>query len=166
MAKQIKDNETLTLIERIADHFNNNLYNRYLRQAYTAMTLDQHAWTLIENLIDKSDYYKLQGYHYDELYDRVLALARFVYHSRREIQPHLRSILQRAGGPSGGSPNERILREMAVNNFASNLNLLSDLTNKLFSRVAELDEEDHKNDRPVYRRIPEVQEIGRYLVPR
>jgi hypothetical protein len=166
MQHQIKDNEALTLIERIADHFNNNLYNRYLRQAYGAMALDQQSWALIENLMDKSDYYRLQGYHYDELYDRVLALARFVYHARREIQPHLRSILQRSGGPTGSSPNERILREMAVNNFASNLNLLSDLTNKLFSRVAELDEEDHKGDRPMYRRIPEVQEIGRYLVPR
>lgn len=165
MEQQVKDNETLTLIEQIADHFNSNLYNRYLRQAYGAMTLEQHSWNLIENLMDKSDYYRLQGYHFDELYDRVLALARFVYHARREIQPHLRSILQRAGGPTGSSPNERILREMAVNNFASNLNLLSDLTNKLFSRVAELDDEVHKKDRPVYKRIPEVQEIGRYLVP-
>jgi hypothetical protein len=163
---QVRDSETLTLLEHIADHFNNNLYNRYLRQAYTSMTLDQHSWTLIENLMDQPEYYQLQGYHYDELYDRVLALARFVYHARREIQPHLRTILRNAGGPTGSSANERILREMAVNNFASNLNLLSDLTNKLFSRVAELDEQDHKSDTPVYRRIPEVQEIGRYLVPR
>jgi len=162
---QVKDNETLTLIERIGDHFNRNLYNRYLRQAYGTMTLDQHSWNIVENLMEKSEYYELQGYHYDELYDRVLALARFIYHARREIQPHLRSILQRTGGPTGGGPNERILREMAVNNFASNINVLSDLTNKLFSRVAELDSEEHKNERPVYQRIPEVQEIGRYLVP-
>ncbi|MFO8063671.1 MAG: hypothetical protein R6V29_03460 [Spirochaetia bacterium] len=162
----VKDNETLTLIERIGDHFNANLYNRYLRQAYGSMTLDQHSWSIVENLMDKSNYYELQGYHYDELYDRVLALARFVYHARREIQPHLRSILQRAGGAPGGDPNERILRQMAVNNFASNVNVLSDLTNRLFSRVAELDAEEHKNDRPVYQRIPEVQELGKYLVPK
>ncbi|MFP3959061.1 MAG: hypothetical protein ACLFUX_02735 [Spirochaetaceae bacterium] len=162
----VKDNETLTLIEQIADHFNNNLYNRYLRQAYGLMTLDGHSWNVIENLMDQSGYYQLQGYHYDELYDRVLALARFIYHARREIQPHLRSILSRAGSPAAANPNERILREMAVNNFASNLNILSDLTNKLYSRVAELDEAEHKGDRPVYRRNPELQEVGRYLVPR
>ncbi|TVQ36203.1 MAG: hypothetical protein EA384_14880 [Spirochaetaceae bacterium] len=156
------------MIEAIGNHFRANLNNRYLRQAVMTLTLDRPTWNLIEQLTEKSEYYRLQGYHLDELYDRILAMARFVYHARRELQPHLRALLARQNSPAGMtiSGNDRVLREMSVNNFASNLNILADLVDKFYHKVVDIDRERHHGRQPAYSRIKELHELGRYLVPK
>jgi hypothetical protein len=117
---QIKDGEVMSIIDSIGAHYRTNIGNRYIRGAFRVLSVDPATWNTIESVTEKSEYYALQGYHFDELYERVLALAQFVYHARRELQPQLRMMLKSSAGaiPSG---NERILRDMAVNNFASNL---------------------------------------------
>ena len=68
----------------------------------------------------------------------------------------------RAALPAG---NERILRDMAVYNFGSNLAILADLVNKLYTRTVELDMEANRHGRPVYKTIRGLDDIGQYLVP-
>jgi hypothetical protein len=164
----VKDNDTLSLIDRISEHFRTNLNNRYVRQAYTVLPLDQGTWGLIEAITEKHEHYAGQGYTYHELYERIIALARFVYHTRREVQPHLRTILSRNNGYSNvaTSQNDRVLRDISVNNFPSNLNVLADLIDRLYQHVAMEDQKEHKNQPPVYRSIRELAELGRYLVPK
>ncbi len=164
----VKDNDTLSLIDRIGEHFRTNLNNRYVRQAYTVMPLDPGTWTLIEAITEKAEHYAGQGYTYQELYERIIALARFVYHARREVQPHLRSILGRSTGYRNvpTSQNDRVLRDISVNNFPSNLNILADLIDRLYQHVAMQDQKEHKNHAPIYRSIRELSELGRYLVPK
>jgi len=158
---QVKNSEVFALIDRIDAHFNANINNRYLRQAFTGISIDSRTWDLIESLTEKSSHFRLQGYHFDELYERIVAVARFIHVARKEVAPHLRSRL--SGGP-GSAGTDRVIREMAVNNFASNLNILSDLLNALFQKVVELDTEAHKFETPVFKRMKEVSEMGRYLV--
>jgi hypothetical protein len=129
------------------------------------ISLDQRTWNLLESVTEKSNYYMLQGYHFDELYDRILALAEFVYHARRELAPQLRMMLSSTTGAALPSGNERILRDMAVNNFASNLSILADLVNKLYTRVVGLDVEAHRHAVPAYKSVKGLNEIGQYLVP-
>jgi hypothetical protein len=164
----VKDQQVLAMIDSIANHFNTNLNNRYLRQALIIMTLDSQSWSLIESVTEKAEYYKYQGYHYDELYDRIMALAKFIYHARKEIQPSLRTILTRVGTPGEfrASGTDRVIRDMSVNNFGYNVNILSDLVNKLYQRVVELDMEEHRFETPVYKRTTGLTELGRFLVPR
>lgn len=162
---QIKDGEVMNLIDSIGEHFRTNIGNRYLRGAFRVIPLDQRTWNLLESVTEKSNYYMLQGYHFDELYDRILALAEFVYHARRELAPQLRMMLSWTGGAGLPSGNERILRDMAVNNFASNLSILSDLVNKLYTRVVELDVEVHRHGTPAYKSVEGLNQIGQYLVP-
>ena len=162
---QVKDEEVMSLIDTIGEHYRTNIGNRFVRSAFRILPLDQTAWNLIESITEKSEYYRLQGYHYDELYDRIISLGEFVYHSRSQLQPQLRSLLGGYSSSPNPSPNEKILRDMAVNNFASNLAILADLVNKLYTRVVELDMEEHKHRKPVYLGIPKLSEIGRYLVP-
>ncbi|TVR30496.1 MAG: hypothetical protein EA404_12390 [Spirochaetaceae bacterium] len=165
---QVKEEDVFAMIDALGNHFRANLNNRYLRQAVMTLTLDRTTWNLIEQLTEKSEYYRLQGYHFDELYDRILAMARFVYHARRELQPHLRALLARQGSPSGItlSGNDRVLREMSVNNFASNLNILADMIDKLYQKVVDIDRAHHRASQPAYARVKELQELGRYLVPK
>lgn len=162
---QTKDGEIMGVIDSIGEHYRTNIGNRYIRAAFRVLPLEQRTWNVIESVTEKSNYYALQGYHFDELYERILALAEFVYHARRELQPQLRMMLS-SGGRALPAGNERILRDMAVNNFASNLSILADLVNKLYTRTVELDIEAHRHSTPVYQSIRQLQEIGQYLVPK
>lgn len=162
---QTKDEEILNLIDTIGQHYRTNLGNRYVRNAFSILPLDPKEWALIESVTEKAELYRFQGYHFDELYDRVLALARFVYHARRELQPQLRARLSTYSSGLGPLGNDRVLRDMAVNNFGSNLSILADLVNKLYSRAAEIDVEMAKGKMPVYKSMRGLDELGTYLVP-
>jgi hypothetical protein len=59
---------------------------------------------------------------------------------------------------------DKVLRDMAVNNFASNLKVLADLLNELYVKLVELDKADAKGHRPAYLSIPELEDIGQMLI--
>lgn len=156
---QIKTPEVYAMIEAIGHHYKNNISNRFTRGALSMLVLDNATWNQIEELTEKSDNYRYQGYHIDELYGLILAMARFVSASRKQGSQTLRY-----GAVDKLSPQDRVLRDMVVNNFASNLNILADLLNKLYVKVVEIDKENAAGRQPVYVRFPELGELGRYLV--
>ena len=165
----IKDNEIFGLIERISDHYQNNLNNRFVRKALISMKLDRTAWDHIERLTVKIDNYKMQGYDLHELYEQIHSAAQLVHHARAELLPNIRSLL--AGGTNtflareAGRPEaDRVLRDMAVNNFSANLGILADLVNELYMKAVALDRSTHPKGTPLYQRMPELKEIGRLLV--
>lgn len=162
---QTKDEEVMNLIDSIGQHYRTNIGNRYVRNAFNVLSLDQHTWNLIESVTEKAEYYRFQGYHLDELYERILALARFVHHSRRELQPQLRARLSTYSSGPGPLGTDKVLRDMAVNNFGSNLSILADLVNSLYTRTVEIDIASSKGRIPVYKTIAELNEIGSLLVP-
>ncbi len=65
----------------------------------------------------------------------------------------------------GGRQNtqDRVLRDMAVNNFGPNLNILADKIGDLYSKAVALDKEAAGRAGPAYARVPELSELGRYL---
>lgn len=165
----IRDQELFKLIEKIQDHYHNNINNRFVRKALLYLMIPRETRTALENLTQKTDEYKIRGYQYDELYQQILAAATFIYHVKREIQPKLKGML--AGGgetvfsrSAGASPQEQILREMAISNFPANLGVLADLINELYLKTVALDKEEHAGRHPAYEKIPELKELGRLLV--
>lgn len=161
---QLKNPEIFSLIESIGEHYRTNISNRFTRRALTAMSLDPGSWNLIEELTEKVDNYRYQGYHLDELYGQILAMARFIYQAKREIAPNLRYTA--SSGVMGGHANEsdRVFRDMAVNNFMPNLTILADKVNELYVKVAAIDKAAAGQKSPIYSQLAELQEIGRYLV--
>jgi hypothetical protein len=157
---QVRDAQVVRLIERISEHYRTNISNRYIRPALLQLPLEKQTWDLIEILTEKTEQYQYQGFHLDELYRQIAAAARFVSLTRRELVPSLRNRL--SGGSNAGP--DKVLRDMAVNNFGSNLQLFADLVNELYINLVELDKLDSKGHRPLYLQIPELQEIGRMLV--
>jgi len=149
------------LIERIGEHYRTNISNRFIRPALLQLPLEKQSWDLIEVLTEKIEQYRYQGFHLDELYRQIIAAARFVSITRRELAPTLRV---RLAGHSSGSGTDKVLRDMAVNNFGSNLQLLADLLNELFICLVELDKAEAQGRRPLYMGIPELKDIGRMLV--
>lgn len=160
---QIKNPEIFSLIESIGEHYRTNISNRFTRRALSALTLDPATWSLIEELTEKSDNYRYQGYHPDELYTQVLAMARFIYQARRQIQPNLR-FLAGTGGSAGMTSSDKVFRDMAVNNFGPNLKILADKVNELYLKVVTIDKEAAGLRPPVFSQISELKELGRYLV--
>lgn len=156
---QVKNVEIFSLIETIGQHYRNNIGNRFLRRAMSTMVLEPGSWNLIEILTEKAENYRYQGFHYDELYQQIVAIARFIYEARTSIQPNLRHL----AGPASGE-SDRVYREMAINNFGANLQILADYVNELYVKTVALDKESSGQKPAAYTRIPELSELGRYLV--
>jgi hypothetical protein len=161
---QLKNPEIFSAIESIGEHYRTNISNRFTRRALSSMSLDQGTWNLIEELTEKVDNYRYQGYHLDELYGQILALSRFVYQARREVVPSLRYTATTGNVSGRVSDSDRVFRDMAVNNFAPNLKILADKLNELYVKVAAIDKAAAGQRTPVYGQLAELHEIGRYLV--
>ena len=155
----VRDDHIVRIIERIGDHYRANISNRFIRPVLLQLPLDKQSWDLIEILTEKLEQYRYQGFHLDELYRQIVATSRFVSITRREMVPSLRFRFTGTGtGP------DKVLRDMAINNFSSNLQLLADLLNELYIGLVEIDRQKAKGRRPIYMSIPELQDIGRMLV--
>jgi len=153
---QVSDAGIIRLIERIGEHYRSNISNRYIRPALLQLPFDNQSWDLMEDLTEKPP---SQAIHLDELYREVIAAAHFVSVVRREL-PTIRS---RVGRSDPSSP-DKVLREMAVNNFASNLQVFADLVNELFVKLVDLDKVNAKGHMPLHVKMPELANIGRLLV--
>ncbi|MBN2535192.1 MAG: hypothetical protein JXB88_20085 [Spirochaetales bacterium] len=165
----IKDGEIIKLIDKINDHFKKNITNRFLRKALLVMEIEQAIWDILDGLADKAVYGKLEGYKFHELYEVVIAAAKFIHHANKEIKPRLKAILSSGSssvlsrsGPE--SDRDKVLKEMAISNFGSNLSIFADIINELYLKTVDLDKKMHPNAKCEYERNPELQKIGQYLV--
>jgi hypothetical protein len=145
------------LVERIGEHYRLNISNRFIRPTLLQVSFDKQTWDLVETLTEKIEQYRYQGFHLDELYRQIIATARFVSLVRHDLAPTLRSRL------SGGSGPDRVLRDMAVNNFGSNLQVFADLVNELYVCLIELDKLGAKGHPPLYASMPELNDVGHLL---
>jgi hypothetical protein len=155
----VKDAQIIRLVERIGEHYRSNISNRFIRPTLLQLPLEKQTWDLIEILTEKIEQYRYQGFHLDELYQQIIAAARFVSLTRRDLAPSLRSRLS-----GGGAGSDRVLREMAVNNFSSNLQVFADLVNELYVCLVEFDKIEAKGRRPFYMSVPELNDVGRLLI--
>jgi hypothetical protein len=157
---QIQDARIIRLIERIGEHYRSNIANRFIRPALLQLQIDNQAWNLIEILMDRGDQFRYQGYELDELYRQIAAAADLVFQARTNLIPGIRNRQSIAAmtGP------DKVLRDMAVNNFASNLQVLADLLNELFVLLVEVDKIQARGHKPLYAQMPEVADLGQRLI--
>ena len=153
--EQIRDAQVMRLIERIGEHYRTNISNRFIRPALLQMSLDKMTWNQIETLTEKFEQFRYQGLQLDELYRQVAATAKFVACARREVAPSLR---QRLSGERTSGP-DRVLKDMVVNAFSTNLQLLAELLGELYERLKELDVMYTKEKLPLYQQTSEYDNI-------
>ena len=155
----IKDPDVFKVVEKMGDHFQTNLSNRFIRKALPMLDLRQSEWERLENLSSEMGTFKMRGFEFDELYETILAAAHFIFQARAKMLPNIRSILAAGSGDS-----ERVLRDMAAQTFPTNLGIFSDLVNELYVKTTTLDRQSHSKTRPVFERIPELKGLGKLLV--
>ena len=151
----VKDAYVLRLVEQISEHYRTNISNRFIRTALMQLSLDKETWDLLETLTEKFEQFRYHGFHLDELYLQIAAAAKFIDAARTEIAPTLRRKLDWVDNSS-----DKVLRDMAVNNFMFNLQLLADLLSELFIKLAEIDTAAAKGKQPIYRQIAGLAEFG------
>lgn len=154
----VNDMQTISVIERLAQHFESSINNSYVRAALVSMDLPPNTRLAMQPLTDKVDTYKLHGYRFDEIYSGILALATYIYKVRKEVYPYLKHSL--SGKASG---DEKILQLLAVDNLRTNMSVLADDVSDLYMRTVQLDKDSHRVKPPVYERIPELQSLGQLL---
>jgi hypothetical protein len=94
----------------------------------------------------------------DEVYKQIAAAANLVEAARREFIGNLRNNLV-----TNGSGADRVLRDMAVNNFSANIQVFADQVSRLFLALVEIDKKEARGRRPLYARMPELRDIGQKL---
>jgi hypothetical protein len=147
------------LIEQIGGHYRTNISNQFLRPLLLQLQIDKNTWDQIESLTEKTEMFHYQGFHLDDLYRQIAACARFVEIARSGLIPSLRVKLT----TNPNSP-DRILRDMAASNFASNLKVFADLLNELFMVLMDIDKEHAgKSTKPFFEQLPELTSINRLL---
>jgi hypothetical protein len=157
---QIRDPQIVRQIERISEHYRNNIANRFIRPVLLQLPLEKQSWDLIELLTEKVGQFRYQGYLLDELYREISAAANFVALVRREIVPSLKKRVEK----TGTSTSDKVLQDMAVNAFESNLRLFADLVYELYINLVALDKKNSHGFQPLYTQITELQNIGVLLV--
>ena len=159
MDHRIKDTHVIRLIEQIGEHYRANISNRFLRPILLQLQIDKTTWDQIELLTEKIELFRYQGFHLDEVYRQIASCARFVEVARNNMIPTLKNKVS-------SIPNspDKILREMAANNFGSNLQVFADLLNELYVNLVEVDKKLSGNNPPVFTQVRDLQSVGRLLV--
>ena len=155
----VKDAHILRLVQRLGEHYRTNIANRYIRPALMQLSLDKPTWDRIEILTEKFEQFRYQGYELEELYRHIAAAARFVHATRNEIAPTLKYRLT-----TQLSDADRVMRDMAVNNFSANLQVFADLLHELYTKLIKIDEATVKKGKPVYQQISDLEDLCSRLV--
>ena len=158
----VKDPEIIKLIQELGEHYRNNINNKYVKKAYLNLTLDMGDFNRIESFTEEANYAVSYEYGFNELYERILSLARFVHDVKSNILPNLRGLAGSAEGPQ--ADKEKILRDIALNNFPANLGILSDMVHQLFIKIFELDKRENGESTPFFNKNPDLKEIGQLLI--
>ncbi|MBN2735714.1 MAG: hypothetical protein JXR70_01955 [Spirochaetales bacterium] len=164
---QIKDSDIFTLIEKINDHYKNNINNRFLRKALLMMTISQSTLDRIDGIDDRMSYARHEGFRFQEIYDFILASASFVSSAKKEIAPRLKSLVSGtsvSGRTELKSEGDKILQNMAVSNFSSNLGILADMINELYLKTVATDRKMHENKNCEFEKNPELKNVGQLLI--
>ena len=156
----INDESVIRLVKQLVDHYRTNISNRFIRPVLLQIPFDDILWGQIESLTERFDQLGYQGYHIDDLYRQIAALGQFVYAVRREVAPTLKYRI----GNNYSDKMDKVLRDMAISNFSSNLQVFAELIYELYNKLVEIDTEAAKGKRPVYKQISELDDIEEKLL--
>jgi hypothetical protein len=149
----VREPGILQMVEKLGEHYRTNIDNRFIRTALLQIPLEKNQWDLIEDLTNANQP-RFQGFMLGALYRQLAAAAKLAFLARRDLVPNIRNRVAILG--SGSGP-ERILRDMAVNAFGTNVDIFTQMVNQIFAALVEMDKADRKNGRrPLYTQMPEL----------
>ena len=156
----VDDRIIAEIVVRIGRHYNENIATRFLRPLFAQILSNIDLSRHIVDLTEHSDDFVLQGFHLDDLYYDIIALARFIYLVRRDVLPNINSI---AEANTKMATADKVYRNMAFSNLAPNLNLLSSMVLELYRATLQYDTKMAGRSTTVASRITSLADIERLL---
>ncbi len=156
----VDDRIIAEIIVRIGRHYNENIATRFLRPLFAQILSNIDLSRHIVDLTEHSEDFVLQGFHLDDLYYDIIALARFVYLVRRDVLPNINSI---AEANTKMATADRVYRNMAFSNLAPNLNLLASMVLELYRATLQYDTKMAGKGKTVASRIADLADMERLL---
>lgn len=158
---QIRTPELFQRLEKLAAHYTGNVASQYIKAEFPNLTLSRRDWDEIELITARQELFRHQGYHLDELYLKLLALARFVKQARTQWGSNLKNLVSIRY--SGRPASEKLMAEMVAANFSSNLALLAEMVLELFYLTRKEDAEQNQGKHRALHSVPEAKEIETLL---
>lgn len=160
---QVRSPELFQRLEKMAIHYSSNVASQYLKGEFPNLSVSRRDWDEIELITARQELFRHQGYHLDELYLKLLALARFIKSARTQWGSGLKGIISNrfASRP----PSERLMAEMVAANFYPNLNVLAEMVLELFYIVRKEDADQNQGKHKALSSVPEAKEIETLLTP-
>jgi len=158
---QYRSQELFQKIEALAAHYKTNIFSPSLKAALSNLPLSRRDNDEVELLVARIDVFRHQGYHLDELYLKLLALARFVKMAQAQWNGGLKA--QIVARHSTRPAAERVMAEMVVNNFPANLAVLADKVFELYEMTRTEDRAQNGGKTKALAGVPEAKEIPALL---
>ena len=158
---QIRSPELFQKLEKLATHYTNNVASHHIKAEFALLSLSQRDWDEVELLTARQEIFRQQGYHLDELYTKLLAMARFVRQGRTLLAPRLRTLV--ANRYTGRQSSEKLMADMATANFLPNLAVLAEMVLDLFNLVKREDAAQNQGRNKALASVPEARDIENLL---
>jgi hypothetical protein len=156
-----RNSDLLKKVEALGKFYLSNIANPYLRPEFALLTLSKKDWAEIENLTERFEMFRFQGYFFDDLYLKLLALARFLKQARVQLLPVIRGHI--AAKSSNRPPQEKLKADLSAMNFESNLSQLSERVKEIYTMTTSEDKDLSKGNRPIYQTMPELKDFADLL---
>ena len=160
---QVRSGELFQKLEKMAAHYKNNVASTHLKAEFTTMSLSRRDWDEVELITARLEVFRHQGYHLDELYLKLLSMARLVKQARIQMAPGLKGRMnaRMASRPA----SEKVMAEMAVANFLPNVGVLAEMILDLYNFVRQEDAGQNEGRNKALAAVPEAKEIESLLQP-
>lgn len=160
---QVRSPELFQKLEKMATHYKNNVASTYLKAEFANMSLSRRDWDEVELLTARLEVFRHQGYHLDELYLKLLSMARLVKQARVQMAPGLKT---KIGNRLASRPGpEKVMAEMASANFLPNVSVLAEMILELYQFVRKEDADQNEGKTRALASVPEAKEIETLLQP-
>ncbi len=156
----VDDRIIAEIVVRIGRHYNENIATRFLRPLFAQILSNIDLSRHIVDLTEHSDDFVLQGFHLDDLYYDIIALARFIYLVRRDVLPNINLITE---ANTKMATADKVYRNMAFSNLGPNLAVLASMVLELYHATLQYDKKVAGRNRTVASRITDLSDIERLL---
>ena len=156
----VDDRIIAEIVVRIGRHYNENIATRFLRPLFAQILSNIDLSRHIVDLTEHSDDFVLQGFHLDDLYYDIIALARFIYLVKRDVLPNINLITE---ANTKMATADKVYRNMAFSNLGPNLAVLASMVLELYHATLQYDKKVAGRNKTVASRITDLSDIERLL---
>jgi hypothetical protein len=160
---QITSNAIIDQIKAAAEHYRNNIANRFTSRALAGIPMDTATHTMVAMFTEHLEDYHLHGLDLEDLYLRLLATGWLVQQLRIQVLPNIRRLVY-ADAPIGQpQPADKVMRDMAIANFAPNLRTYAEMLTEIYNLALAYDRTSSGSRPMVSAHVRDLAKLPDYL---